>query len=343
MILLLLVALAQPVDDLDAKVRDLLSQEDSLAEGLATLDQRIVELTESQASNQAIVDGAAEKLATLDHQIDVLKVRMKTQRARLVRRLRARQQLEATAWLQILLTSTSPEELVRRRHYLERILGADVALLDTMKGDRAMLDLTRRQRIDAEKAARAAAHTIERERAVLESDRALRTELIRRLRGQRRTMRRMRRAQRDARAGIEPLFAERSNLGGGGIEGDIDAEYGLLPRPTPGPVVRRYESGHNGVVIRAPRGAPVRAIYSGRLISVGWREGFGTTVIIDHGGGFHSLYAHLGRTDRPQDALIAQGEILGAVGESGSLDGPRLYFEFRAQGQPEDPQLWLRR
>lgn len=342
MILLALLLLAQPAD-VGQRVLDLLSQEDSIADGLATLDQRIVELTASQAANQAIVDGAAEKLAALDHRIEVLKVRMKTQRARLVRRLRARQQLEATAWLQILLTSTSPEELVRRRHYLERILGADVALLDAMKGDRAMLDLTRDQRIEAEQGARAAALTLERERAVLESDRALRTELIRRLRGQRRVMRRMLRDQRDARADLEPFFAERSNLGGGGIEGHIEEEYGLLPRPTPGKITRPFGPGHNGVVIDAPQGAPVRAIYSGRLIEVGWRDGFGSTVIIDHGGGYHSLYAHLGRIDRPQEALIAQGEILGAVGESGSLEGPQLYFEVRAQGQPEDPARWMRR
>ena len=349
----LLIGLALPAvthpapANLGARVLQLMSQEDSLADGLDTLDQRIVALTQSQAENKAVVDGAHAKLAALDHQIDILELRMSTQRARLVRRLRAQQQLEATAWLQVLLTATTPEELVRRRHYLERILGADVALLDSMKADRAMLDLTRRQRVDADSQARKAATTIERERAVLESDRALRTELIRRLRGERRTMRKLLRHRRNQRAGLEPLFIEGEDdeqLGvNSGLEGHFDEEYGLLPRPTPGRVIRRFGAGQNGITIEAPRGAPVRAVYSGRVMRVGWQDGFGNTAIIDHGGGHHSLYAHLARIDHPKDALIAQGEVLGIVGESGALRGPQLYFEVRVQAQPEDPQRWLRR
>lgn len=342
MIALLLIALAQPAAGLEAQVLRLMSEEDTLAEGLDGLDRRIVELTQSQAENQAIVDGAEARLAALDQRIDILKVRMTTQRARLVRRLRAQQQLEATAWLQVLLTATTPEELVRRRHYLERILGADVALLDGMKADRAMLDLTRQQRVEAETAARAAATKLERERAVLESDRALRTELIRRLRGQRRTMRRLMQHQRLQRAGAAPILLE-ERPGALGLEGHMEEEYGLLPHPTPGAIATRFGPRHPGVVIRAPLGAPVRAVYSGRVAQVGWRDGFGNTAVIDHGDGHVTVYAHLRRTHHPPDALIAQGEIIGEVGESGSLRGPQLYFEIRAKGQPEDPLRWLRR
>ncbi|MGK0358319.1 MAG: septal ring factor EnvC (AmiA/AmiB activator) [Bradymonadia bacterium] len=356
MLLALVVGLTLPAlalpntapPDVGARALQLMREEDTLADGLDGLDQRIVALTQSQSDNQQIVDRAQSKLAALDHQIDILELRMSTQRARLVRRLRAQQQLKATAWLQVLLTATTPEELVRRRHYLERILGADVALLDSMKADRAMLNLTRGQRVDADVRARKAATTILRERAVLESERALRTELIRRLRGQRRTMRRLLRRRRGQRAGLEPLFVEEGErdeqLGvNSGLEGHFDEEYGLLPRPTPGRVIRRFGAKQNGITIDAPRGAPVRAVYSGRVLLAGWQEGFGNTAIIDHGGGHHSLYAHLARIKHPKDALIAQGEVLGIVGESGSLRGPQLYFEVRVQAQPEDPQRWLRR
>lgn len=343
----LLIALQAPPADVGARVLQLMSEEDTLAEGLDALDRRIVAVTQSQAENAAIVEGAQAKLAALDHQIDILELRMSTQRARLVRRLRAQQQLESTAWLQVLLTATTPEELVRRRHYLERILGADVALLDSMKADRAMLDLTRRQRVEADAQAREAATKIARERAVLESDRALRTELIRRLRGERRTMRGLLSRRRNQRAGVEPLFVEANadeRLGVlSGLEGHFSEEYGLLPRPTPGRVIQRFGRGHNGITIEAPHGAPVRAIYSGRVIHAGWQDGFGNTAIIDHGGGHHSLYAHLARVDHPKGAVIAQGEVLGVVGDSGSLRGPQLYFEVRVQGQPEDPRRWVRR
>ena len=90
-------------------------------------------------------------------------------------------------------------------------------------------------------------------------------------------------------------------------------------------------------------GVPVRAVYSGRVAFAGWYQGFGNLVILDHGEGYHTLYAHLADIRCAAEAVVAQGEILGPVGDTGSLVGPQLYFEVRVEGRAEDPRKWLRR
>jgi septal ring factor EnvC (AmiA/AmiB activator) len=97
----------------------------------------------------------------------------------------------------------------------------------------------------------------------------------------------------------------------------------------------------NGMDIRAPMGALVRAVASGKVVYAGWLRGYGNLLILDHGGGFHSLMAHLEGFARGVGGQVGQGEEVGRVGDTASLKGPYLYFEIRHRGQPVDPALWL--
>ncbi|MEZ4473392.1 MAG: peptidoglycan DD-metalloendopeptidase family protein [bacterium] len=353
--LLLVAGLLQglPPEDPGVRVVALLAEEDGLLARLDDLDRQIARLTREQADQGATLEAAQARMAELDAQLEVIHLRASTQRARLVRRLRARDHMASTAWLQVLLSATSPDELVRHRHYLERILGADVALLSAMKADRAMLALLRDEREQAVAATRRVSDDLDKRRATLEADRAVRTELLQRLRGERRLMRRLMAGQLDRRADVAELLA-RDARPGPGLEGHFAEEYGRLPFPVPGPIVGPFgervdaEAGgtrvfSSGVRIEAAAGIPVRAVYSGRVAFAGWYQGFGNLVILDHGEGYHTLYAHLADIRCAAEAVVAQGEILGPVGDTGSLVGPQLYFEVRVEGQAEDPRKWLRR
>jgi septal ring factor EnvC (AmiA/AmiB activator) len=97
----------------------------------------------------------------------------------------------------------------------------------------------------------------------------------------------------------------------------------------------------NGVDIAAPAGAPVRAVAPGRVVHAGWFRGYGNLVIVDHGAGYHTLVAHLGSMRTAMGEEVEAGDVLGSVGDSGSLKGPYLYFEVRERGRPVDPRPWL--
>lgn len=97
-----------------------------------------------------------------------------------------------------------------------------------------------------------------------------------------------------------------------------------------------------GVDLRAQAGAPVVAVAAGTVAFAGWLKGYGNLVIVDHGAGYHSLYAHLSAMEVEVGNAVEEGEALGAVGDTGSLKGAFLYFEIRKQGQAIDPLPWLK-
>lgn len=97
-----------------------------------------------------------------------------------------------------------------------------------------------------------------------------------------------------------------------------------------------------GIVIAAPMGSDIRAIYEGTVVFAGYFKGYGNMVIIDHGGGYFSLYAYASRISYKVGAEVAKGSLIAAVGDVDSSRGPALYFEIRYQGKPLDPSGWVR-
>jgi len=98
----------------------------------------------------------------------------------------------------------------------------------------------------------------------------------------------------------------------------------------------------NGLDLRAPHGAEVMAVAAGRVIYADWFRTYGNLVIVDHGGGYHTLYGHLDTIDLPVGATLEAGDLIGLLGDSGSLKGSYLYFELRENGKPVDPLRWFR-
>ncbi|MFN0023579.1 MAG: peptidoglycan DD-metalloendopeptidase family protein [Parvularculaceae bacterium] len=100
---------------------------------------------------------------------------------------------------------------------------------------------------------------------------------------------------------------------------------------------------HKGIDIKAPMGEPVKASGDGIVVeataNLPGKESYGTTVVIDHGHGLLSRYAHLGSYSVARGQKVKKGDIIGAVGETGRVTGPHLHFEVLRQGEPVDPQI----
>jgi murein DD-endopeptidase MepM/ murein hydrolase activator NlpD len=100
---------------------------------------------------------------------------------------------------------------------------------------------------------------------------------------------------------------------------------------------------HDGVDIPAHRGASILAAANGKVIHSGRLSGYGRVVIVDHGGGFHSVYAHNQRNKVRKNQRVSQGEVIATVGSSGRSTGPHLHFEIRKNNKVRDPALYLER
>ncbi len=98
---------------------------------------------------------------------------------------------------------------------------------------------------------------------------------------------------------------------------------------------------HKGVDISAPTGTPVRATADGVVIYSEWSNGYGRLIIIDHGGGIETYYAHLSRFFVYSGEGVRRGEIVGAVGSTGRVTAPHLHYEVRIGGAPVNPYRYL--
>lgn len=98
---------------------------------------------------------------------------------------------------------------------------------------------------------------------------------------------------------------------------------------------------HAGVDFAARRGARVNAARDGVVIVARWRGGYGRLVVIDHGDGMTSRYAHLGRLAVKKGQWVRAGQKIGTVGSSGAATGPHLHFEIREHRSPIDPVDFL--
>ncbi len=98
-----------------------------------------------------------------------------------------------------------------------------------------------------------------------------------------------------------------------------------------------------GMLIGTERGARVRAPFAGQVVYADWLPGMGLMVVLNHGGGYLSLYGHNEEVFRKVGDSVAAGDVIGAVGDTGGREEPALYFEVRRGRQPMDPEIWLKK
>jgi murein DD-endopeptidase MepM/ murein hydrolase activator NlpD len=116
------------------------------------------------------------------------------------------------------------------------------------------------------------------------------------------------------------------------VPGAVSSGFGMRVHPITG-----NTRMHNGVDMNAAHGDPIRAVRSGRVILAGVKGGYGNTIMIDHGGGMVTLYAHQSRLAVSNGASVSTGQVIGYIGSTGQSTGPHLHFEVRINGTPVNP------
>lgn len=102
--------------------------------------------------------------------------------------------------------------------------------------------------------------------------------------------------------------------------------------------ILNYSRMHQGIDFAAPTGTPVVASAAGRVVRAGWGGGFGNLIVIDHGRGMQTRYAHLHRMNVRAGQQVSQGQVIGQVGSTGMSTGPHLHYEVWKNGRPVDPR-----
>jgi septal ring factor EnvC (AmiA/AmiB activator) len=126
---------------------------------------------------------------------------------------------------------------------------------------------------------------------------------------------------------------------------------GQLPWPAAGRVVKKFGRTWNserktttenpGIDIKGKPGSPVRSVIGGIITTITYIRGYGTTIIIDHGGGFYTVYSHVTNVETNEENEVQAGDIIAYMGNAGSIDGSKLHFEIWGHGQKLNPEKWL--
>ena len=126
---------------------------------------------------------------------------------------------------------------------------------------------------------------------------------------------------------------------------------GQLPWPTEGRVISKFGKQWNsrlktttdnpGIDIKGQPGSSIRSTMSGVVTTITYIRGYGTTIIIDHGGGFYTVYSHVTNIQTQVDSEVRSGDVIAYMGDSGSVNGAKSHFEVWGKGQKLDPEKWL--
>jgi septal ring factor EnvC (AmiA/AmiB activator) len=334
------------------------------------LSEEVVNLNARRSATERLVAALDRQLATISSDVDDAtqnmirtEAELVEKRATLKRRLVDIYKRGPLFTTQALLSAQSFGELVARYKYLHTLALHDRALVgrveqlrDQVARDRdrlVRLQEAMEQNRNDKRMEEDNLRDLERERG----SKLAEAQLTARQTAQ--NLDRVRRTENQLANTIASLEAERrrAEMGRGGVSAGRSAstiktsDYGQLDWPVDGPLVYTYGKAQtasnatirwNGVGIRAPVGTAVHAVAAGTVVSVGSLGTYGTTIIVEHGGGDYSIYGSLARADVRLRESVVKGQQLGTVGISDPDLPPHLHFEIRHGGPAVDPASWLR-
>jgi murein DD-endopeptidase MepM/ murein hydrolase activator NlpD len=312
---------------------------------------------------QTELDDAREELLAVRDDLEVARDRLararselKAGRAALADRLVELYKADQPDALTVVLEADGFADLLERTEFLERISDQDREIVARVKVLKARAEKSEGLLAKLEQRKQTAAVTILRRRDDIASTR----DRLASAQGQLRTQRNGRRtvlasvrksriaAQEDLAAMERAQAGIRNSLAGAGSPGSfggIKRGSGRLIYPVNGtftsPFGMRWGRLHAGIDISAPTGTPIRAADSGRVAIAGWTGGYGQYTCIQHTGSMSTCYGHQSRIGVSSGQGVRQGQVIGAVGNTGNSTGPHLHFEVRINGNPVDPMGYL--
>jgi septal ring factor EnvC (AmiA/AmiB activator) len=346
-----LAAIRTEIERVQSQVARDAAEKDRLARELRTAEKAVARARAALSQLQRERRDGAENRRALASERQQVERQLRAERAALSGQLRAAYMIGREEPLKLLLNQRDPARAGRMfayYGYFGRARGEQIARIQqgvvrlteledqlALEDQRlAELEKSQQQEVDKLEQARGERRTV---LASLQNEARDRTRMLARLRQQRGALEKLLGDLR--RAASRFPVDSRSPFG---------RLRGKLTWPAEGRVIARYGQARagairwGGILMGTQRGAPVHAVYHGRVLYADWLAGLGLLVIVDHGDGYMSLYAHNDQIYRKVGERVTAGDVIAASGDSGGRANPELYFEIRRNGRPTDPAPWFK-
>lgn len=347
------IKLAAEIADLDRRI-------ETATDKAKKLDPLVRKASERSRQLQAQVDAVVAEITAAQERIDANTAEYDRQQGLLAQRAQATYRQGDWFYLEVLIGSNDFSDLILRTELVRRVMEANSRAASDL--ERVGLDLSRdkvllERALETAQLKRTEAAAVEAQLKALraerlarvrevESDRSSRAKLMAASKANAKRLR----ALADAEEAESRRIADELASGNGG-SGQYSGKM-TWPVPSSHRVTSPYgwrtcpfhgRELHPALDIGAPEGSAIVAAGSGKVIYVGYRGGYGNTVMIDHGDGVVTLYPHqaAGAIRVSVGQQVERGERIGGVGSTGNATGPHLHFEVRVNGSPRDPNNWL--
>lgn len=330
-------------DQAQGRFNQLTFTSDKLKAQITQLTKQIADAEADLKQKQAAYTTAQTEVSNAQKELAEKQAELEKRRQALAKRLRGIYEDGQISYLEILFQSSDLSDFVTRLEYMSKLVANDQQLLQGIQDQKAQIaakkDELEAKRDQASKLQAQAATA----KSTLDSKKAQ----------QEKALKETKDAQAEALADIEKLEADSNALASKIRQLQAAAKRGVIGSISVWPLPGYYEisspfgwrthpithkkSLHTGDDIPAPTGTEIHATGAGVVIYAGYYGAYGNAVIIDHGGGYSSLYGHQSKIGVKEGQEVKAGDVIGYVGSTGWSTGPHLHFEVRVSGNPTDP------
>ncbi|MFO8061913.1 MAG: peptidoglycan DD-metalloendopeptidase family protein [bacterium] len=300
-------------------------------------------------------------IENLNNDIDSLEVKLNERKQKLQSRLVDMYKKGKVHTFEVVFTSESFSELSEGIKYLSMIARQDKILYDKVRRTKDLLDLKKQQLEMSREQLEIVQVEADREKETLQIEKNNKQQFLAELSGRQSKQKALEKELNESKESLQYLInklrvankkiTKKRDVAEGKHyfdrnkkkvvwpvdEYSIISRFGSVRHPK-----YNTQTINNGIDLKVDMGAPVIAVYDGDIIYADKFLGYGNVIMVDHGNGYYSLYAHLDEMNVILNQPVMAGETIGTCGDSGSLSGPILHFEIRKDGKPLNPLNFLK-
>lgn len=330
-----------------SKLNQLTYTEDKLKAQVQELTTQIASAKKELSQKQAAYNVAQKDVAASEKELEKRIQELEDRREALQKRVRAIYEEGQLSYLEVLFQSTNLSDFITRLEYFTNLVENDQKILADIQAEKKVVEQkTKELQSRRDQAAQLQTQAAKAKADLDGKNQEYKTALNQNKKAQDDLSEQNERLAADS-AAIAAKIRQLTSTSSGKVLGtistypvpgyyEVSSPYGWRIHPVTG-----KKSLHTGTDFPAPGGTAILAAGTGKVIMAGWYGAYGNAVIIDHGGGYTSLYGHQSRLGASVGDEVKAGEVIGYVGTTGWSTGNHLHFEVRVNGNPTDPMQFF--
>ncbi len=329
----------------ESRLKSVEQQKTSLLKELQHLNNQLNNTQNSLREVEGEIESTRQQLEKLTKELEEAQEQLDNRKDLFNQRLRSMYKNSSYGYLDVLFDAESFSDLVSRFFVVSKVTSYDMSVLQEMKTYRDKIEETRNSVQEKETRMLSLKNDLLQKKKEVQSLTVSRNKTLSSVKSQEQEYERMldelEQTSKEIELTIIKLQSNGSFIGGKFVwpapgYKRITSDYGWRIHP-----ITRTKKFHTGLDIGVPWGQKIVAVGNGKVLYADWYGGYGKTVMIDHGGGIVTLYAHNSSLKVKAGDIVRAGDTIALSGTTGLSTGPHLHFEVRKNGGHINPRPWL--